>query len=111
MEKASGLELKSFFTQWLYRSENMTVNGTWKYDNVKKQVMVTLSQSVANEFLFDVPIEFGLYKNGNLLPEIVKFRVNTKQNIFIIPAEVKPEKIIIDPRTVLLAVTEFSEEK
>ena len=32
MEKASGKDLKAFFSQWLYRPENPMIKGTWKYD-------------------------------------------------------------------------------
>ena len=111
MEKASGKDLKAFFRQWLYRSENPVINGSWKYDNIKKQVVIKLNQSQMKDYLFDVFVELGLYKSGSLIPVISKFRMNKKQVEFIIPADSKPDKIVFDPRTVLLAQTEFIEEK
>jgi hypothetical protein len=37
--------------------------------------------------------------------------MNTKLAQFIIPVDTKPEKVIFDPRNVLLALAEFNEEK
>ena len=111
MEKASGKDLKAFFKQWLYRSENMVVKGTWKYDDIKKQVIIKLDQSQRKDYVFDVPIEIGIEKSGSLIPEISRFRMNTKLAQFIIPVDTKPEKVIFDPRNVLLALAEFGEKK
>jgi aminopeptidase N len=111
MEKASGKDLKAFFNQWLYRSENMVVKGTWKYDSIKKQVIIKLDQSQKKDYVFDVPVEIGIEKSGSLIPEISRFRMNTKLAQFIIPVDTKPEKVIFDPRNVLLALAEFNEEK
>lgn len=111
MEKASGKDLKAFFRQWLYHSENPVINGSWKYDNIKKQVVIKLNQAQMKDYVFDVFVELGVYKTGSLVPVISKFRMNKKQMEFTISADNKPEKIVFDPRTVLLAQTEFIEEK
>lgn len=111
MERASGKDLKAFFRQWLYRSENPMIKGSWKYDDSKKQVVIKLDQAQKNDYVFDVFVEIGLYKSGSLVPVISKFRMNTKSGGFIIPTDGKPEKMVFDPRTVLLAQTEFNEEK
>jgi aminopeptidase N len=110
MEEASGKNLKAFFNQWLYRSENLMIKGSWKYDSVKKQVIVKLDQSQTKKYLFDVPVEIGIYGVKTLVPEISTFRMNTKQAEFIIPVNARPEKVVFDPKTVLLAMVEFNEE-
>ena len=110
MEEASGKSLKAFFNQWLYRSENLMIKGSWKYDSVKKQVIVKLDQSQTKKYLFDVPVEIGIYGVKSLVPEISTFRMNTKQAEFIIPVNARPEKVVFDPKTVLLAMVEFNEE-
>lgn len=111
MEKASGKDLKAFFSQWLYRPENPMIKGTWKYDGIKKQLIIKLEQVEKNGYLFDLPFELGLYKPGSLLPEINKLRLNTKQAEYSIPIDIKPERMVFDPRTVLLAEVEFGEGK
>ena len=110
MEKASGKSLKAFFNQWLYHSENMMIKGSWKYDNAKKEVFIKLDQSQQKKYLFDVPVEIGIYTADSLLPKISTFKMNTKITEFTIPVNSKPDKVIFDPRTVLLANVEFGEE-
>ena len=110
MEKASGKSLKAFFNQWLYHSENMMIKGSWKYDNAKKEVFIKLDQSQQKKYLFDVPVEIGIYTADSLLPKISTFKMNTKITEFTISVNSKPDKVIFDPRTVLLANVEFGEE-
>ncbi|HVT85828.1 MAG TPA: M1 family metallopeptidase [Chitinophagaceae bacterium] len=111
MEKASGKNLKAFFDQWLYHSENLELKGTWKYDAVKKKVVIGLNQLPKNNYVFDVPVEIGIYESNTPVPKIYKFRMNSKTAEFEIPADTKPEKVVFDPRTVLLARIEFIEEQ
>jgi len=108
MEKASGKNLGVFFRQWLNRPENLVLKGNWKYDDQKKQVVITLDQNHAGEYLFDVPVEIGIYKAGGNNPEIMKFRLDKKQNIYKIRLKRAPEKVVIDPATLLLAQIDFS---
>jgi aminopeptidase N len=111
MEKASGKKLGQFSDQWLYHAANPVLKGSWKYDKGKKQITIHLEQKQSGEFIFDLPVELGIYKKGNHSPQIMKLRMNTKMRDQQIPMDVNPEKIIIDPRTVLLAATDFEEEK
>ena len=111
MEKASGENLKAFFDQWLYRSDNLMIKGSWKYDPAGKQVIIRLDQAQKKNYLFDVPVEIGIYETGSTIPKILKFRMNTKISQYVIPADAKPEKVVFDPRTVLLAMVEFGEAK
>lgn len=109
MENASGINLKALADQWLYHSENMEVNGNWKYDAVSKQVIIALDQSQKKNYEFDVPVEIGIYENGNVVPQITRFRMNSKTARFTIPVNTKPDKVVFDPRTVLLARAKFDE--
>ena len=111
MEQASGKDLKAFFDQWLYHSENLIVKGSWKYDPAKKQVIVKFAQSQKTNYVFDVPVEIGIYQTGSPVPKISKFRMNSKIAQFAIPVDTRPEKVVFDPRTVLLAMVDFSERK
>lgn len=108
MEKASGKKLGGFFQQWLNRPENLMLNGNWKYDDQKKQVVIALNQSHAGEYLFDVPVEIGIYKKGGKTPEIMKFKLDKKQNLYKIKLKGAPEKVVVDPSTLLLAQIDFS---
>ena len=96
------------FRQWLNRPETLGLKGNWKYDDQKKQVVITLDQNHAGEYLFDVPVEIGIYKAGGNNPEIMKFRLDKKQNIYKIRLKRAPEKVVIAPATLLLAQIDFS---
>ncbi len=109
MERASGKDLKDFFNQWLYQGGNISLKGSWKYDQAKKQVRISLQQVQPGEFLFDFSIELGIFKSKEGLPEISIHKFNSKVLDVILPSDTKPEKITLDPRTVLLASWEFSE--
>ena len=111
MEAASGKDLKKFFDQWLYQGGNITLKGTWKYDKARKQVRISLQQTQAKNYKFDFPIEIGLYKSGTELPEISTYSFDKVTTEIIIPSALKPEKIILDPRMILLATWEVSEVK
>jgi len=107
MGKASGKNLKAFFDQWLYHSEDPELKGNWKYDAAGKKIIVTLDQLPKDNFLFDVPVEIGIYADNVPVPKVFKFRLNTKTAAFEIPADTKPERVVFDPRTVLLARVDF----
>ena len=70
-----------------------------------------MDQTQKNNFVFDIHVEIGVYKSDSPVPEISKFRMNTTQAQFVIPVDTKPEKVVFDPRTVLLAKVDFAEAK
>ncbi len=107
MEQASGKNLKPFFYQWLNRADNLMLKGNWKYDKENKKLTINLEQNQVSGVLFDVPVEIGVYKTGSLVPQIIKFRLNTKQKTYSIRVKTNPDKVIVDPKTVLLAQIDF----
>ncbi|HXD79108.1 MAG TPA: M1 family aminopeptidase, partial [Puia sp.] len=111
MEAASGKDLGPFFDQWLYHSGNLELKGTWKYDPARKTVTIALSQLPKDGFLFDVPVEIGICKDNMPVPAIFKFRMSAKTAAFQVQVDKKPERVVFDPRTVLLARVQFSESK
>jgi aminopeptidase N len=111
MEKASNRDLSRFFYQWLYRGENPMLKGTWKYDPGKKQVIISLKQVQPGNDDFDIPVQFGIYRAGDPIPEIHTFRLNSKAAEWRIGFEKKPVKLDPDPRMVLLALISLTEDK
>jgi aminopeptidase N len=111
MEKASGKDLKAFFEQWLYKVGNIILKGKWSYDAVSKMVNIDLAQIQNDGFVFTTPIEIGIYGEGKLLPVIQTIQLDALQKRFSIPANAKPDKLSIDPRTILLAQWDWEEEK
>ncbi len=107
MEKASRLDLKTFFSQYLTRPDNLQLKGSWNYDENTKQITIQLQQTQSSQKPFDFPIEIAIYKVGVTAPEIVKKNVNALTTEFSIPANAKPEMVVLDPRVVLLGEIDF----
>ena len=102
MEKTSNQDLKPFFNQWLYKPDNLKLSWSWDYDAASKQILIHVQQHQSSGFVFDVPIEFEIRKEGIAEGQLVKQQLNTKSADFKIPSATKPAFVSLDPRTVLL---------
>ncbi len=107
MEKASGQNLKAFFTQYLTRPDNLKLSGSWTYDADAKQITVKLQQTQSSGKPFDFPIEMAIYQPDRASAEYQKFTMNTLQAEFKIPSATKPSSIVLDPRAILLSEFDF----
>ncbi|MBS1681290.1 MAG: M1 family metallopeptidase [Bacteroidetes bacterium] len=107
MENASGLELKDFFNQWLYRGGIPKIKGEWTWQKNKKELVINLEQKQTE--LFNLPLEIGILSKGKQVPEIKKVTITERTTVFSLPLDDEPVSIIPDPRTVLLA--EFDIQK
>jgi len=102
MENASYQDLEPFFNQWLNKPDNLKLSWTWDYDAATKQILIHVQQHQSSGFVFDVPVEFEIMKDGMADRQIVKQQLNTKTADFKIPSATKPAFVSLDPRTVLL---------
>jgi aminopeptidase N len=107
MEQVSGLDLTAFLKQWLHQGGKLVLTGGWKYNAETKMILIDLAQTQKDGFVFNVPVEIGVYRKGKLIPEIKKIEVSTSTTQFSIPFDAEPEQVVIDPRTVLLAESNF----
>lgn len=96
MEEASGMDLKDFFEQWLYKAGALEVNGTWRYNTSKKEVAISLEQVQKNGSLFKMPIQVALYPAQGK-PLLKTLQLNDKRNEYTIPAEFVPVNVVLDP--------------
>ena len=110
MEKASGLDLKLFFKQWLYQPTNPKINAQWEYDAANKKITIQLEQTQVGDMLFNVPIEIGYYKKGSTQPKLLKINFSKKQQTQSFIVNEAPEKMEFDPRNVLLSNTTFTKK-
>ncbi len=109
MEVVSGLDLDMFFNQWLYQGGHIILDGSWKYDDKKKEIIIDIQQVQNDGYLFSFPIEFGIYEEGKVAPNVEQRSVSKRESSYSIPTKLKPKKVSIDPRTVLLANWSFTE--
>ncbi|MBA4258504.1 MAG: hypothetical protein C0446_05035 [Chitinophaga sp.] len=108
MERASGKDLKQFFKQWLYQPINPSINANWSFDSKQKKLVVQLEQTQTGDMLFDLPVEINYYIKDNPTPKTIKVQLNKKQQSFIFPSNLAPEKIVVDPNNKLLSVINIS---
>lgn len=103
MEKVSGLDLTPFFKQWLNQGGKLILSGSWSYSVQTKSITIDLTQTQTDGTTFSVPVEIGIYYKNQLIPEIRKMELTSTSGQFKLPSNEEPERIILDPRTVLLA--------
>ena len=108
MEKVSKQNLTSFFKQWLYNAENLKISAHWEYDEVKKQINLSINQTQFSGFLFDFPLEVEIFNADTNTSEIVTIEdINLKSQTIPIKYNKKPSALKLDPRTILLAEIEM----
>jgi aminopeptidase N len=106
MEIASGMDLSSFFKQWLNQPGHPKIKGSWHYDKKSKAVTIELTQAQEHG-TFDVPVEVGIYSTEESAPLIKALRLQPGKTKVQWPVDSEPKKLELDPRTVLLAEWDF----
>ncbi len=109
MEKASGMDLKDYFHQWLYQGGHVILAGGWQYDAALKEVVVDLAQVQTDGYPFEFDVEFGFWEEGADVPTIRSMRMDAVAKNIRFPFDQRPFRVTLDPRTVLLAEWEFRE--
>ncbi len=104
-EKISGMNLSTFFQQWLYTPGIPTLDVTWNYFANEKKVSVTVKQLQKKPFSF--PLELQL--QNSLATKTIK--ISKPEETFVIPIKEKPAKVILDPNTSLLFTGIIVEKK
>ncbi len=109
MESFHNKSLGPFFHQWLYQGGNVVLEGFWKYNEEKKGLEIELKFAQNDGFDFAIPVSIGVFVEGEDVPRIftVEMRSNSVAAIFIV--EKRPEKVVVDPNTQLLAQWTFNE--
>lgn len=109
MERACACELDAFFERWLYHGNNIRLAGDWHYDDGR--LVVSLSRTDADAAAFDDTVEIGVYLPGSVTPEVLPLELTGGTGELTVDTPEKPERVVIDPRTVLLADWEFHERR
>ncbi|MDP6200990.1 MAG: M1 family peptidase, partial [Candidatus Marinimicrobia bacterium] len=109
MEEASGMDLSVFFKQWLNGGGTLEYAGSWQYKN--GTVKIILDQVQNDGYLFNMPLQIGIYKPGETTPVIETIQVNKKRNSFTIKVDTEPKKIVLDPNLWVLMEAAFEKKK
>ena len=104
METACQCNLEAFFDQWLYQRGDAVLGGEWQFDETSKTVEVSLVQSETDSHAFSFDVEIGLFAaDDDVVPQIHTMDFSAGKGQLTIPQNEKPVRVVIDPRTVLLA--------
>ena len=100
-EQVSGKPLEWFFTQWLNRPGVPKLEGSWRYDGVKKavEVIVTQSQAAAP---FRIKLDVGILAKTGELPRVQTIELAARQGTYYFPTDAAPLSVTLDPNTTLL---------
>jgi len=96
MEEASGMDLKDFFEQWLYKPGALQYSGSWQYNDKKKEVKIMIDQVQTDGSLFKMPVQIEIH-TAQGEPVIKTLPVNEKKNEFTIHLDAAPVNILLDP--------------
>ncbi|MYC89235.1 MAG: M1 family peptidase [Gemmatimonadales bacterium] len=113
MEEASGLDLRTFFDQWLYRGGWLEFEGGWSYDAAAGTIHVDLRQTQDERYTFRMPAEIAIHlppdgpieggvHGGVRAPQVEVIDVDGRQGRFTIPVPAEPLDVVFDPNTWLL---------
>ncbi len=101
MEAASGEDLGTFFSQWLYRPGFPKLDVEWKWSKGKKTVSLQITQTQKGDpFYFPLEIVF-LDAEGNLIQSAVVEMKSMSQKSTVV-LEKQPTSVVLDPNTKLL---------
>ena len=98
LEKASGKNLKPFFTRWVYESGHPQYELTWQWLPSKRLRLVLNQLQPGNAFLDPVPISITTASGKR----DVVLKPSGKQLIETLQLREKPTQLELDPRNTLL---------
>ena len=107
MEEVSGKEIGWFLKQWLYQGGNPRYEGGWSYDQGSGELRVELNQVQDGPYEFKMPIELGVYFEGESPLRIEVLQVNERENNFVIALGQEPSAVVLDPGTWALMEVDF----
>jgi aminopeptidase N len=107
MEFACACDLDAYIDRWLYQGGNIELRGDWHYVPDPGEVRVAISQ--LDETAPDAVVEIGIYSAGNPVPQVLPLKLEDGSGSLVVDAPQRPDRVVIDPNTVLLAKWEFNE--
>jgi len=107
MERACACELDAFFERWLYRGDNIRLADDWHYDG--SQLRVRLARTDDAAAVYDDTVEIGVYAPGAVAPQVLPLRLENGTGELVLELPRRPVRVVVDPRTVLLAAWAFVE--
>ena len=106
MEEVSGINLTTFFNQWLYNPGILELEGQWYYDKSQTEIILEMKQVQAGEILIEMPIEIAIdSKNSNR--KIKKIKLSEAYRKYRIKVNEQPTNVLLDPNLWVLMNSSF----
>jgi aminopeptidase N len=106
MERASGLDLRAFFEQWLYRGGIPKLEGTWTWNARTQQVEVEVKQ-VQGGAPYVMPLEVAIAM-GDGAPMVAELSLNGAVTRASFAAARAPTSVTLDPNVKSLFAGELT---
>jgi aminopeptidase N len=107
MEEASGLDLATFFRQWLYRGGYLEVEGSWRYDAAARSLEIELRQVQKPGEPFEMPVEVAIYEKADAPPRIERISMTQAVTTARLAVEGEPVRVVLDPHEWVLMESAF----
>jgi aminopeptidase N len=101
MEEVSGINLTTFFNQWLYQPGVLKLEAEWYYDKSETELVLFLKQVQDGKVLIEMPIEIGINIEENK-QKIQKIQLSGASSKHRIKLENEPTNISLDPNLLVL---------
>ena len=106
MEEVSGINLTTFFNQWLYNPGILKLRGQWYYDKSETEIVLEIKQVQAGGILIEMPIEIAIdSKNNNR--KIKKIKLSEAYRKYRIKVNEEPSNVSLDSNLWVLMNSSF----
>jgi aminopeptidase N len=114
IEEATHTNVDQFFSQWLYGAGAPKLDLSYKYDDTKHEVVLTVKQTQKVEGrvgLFRIPTEIEILTGSG--PKLFPIAVSNEKDtaVFAFPADSTPLMVLFDKGGHVLKSAEFHKEK
>ncbi|NND72297.1 MAG: M1 family metallopeptidase [Rhodothermales bacterium] len=103
MEDVSGVDLAWFFDQWIFTPSIPALDVSWSYNELERRVIVDARQSHIGRYVYQLPVQLRFDNPDGSQSEVHQFRMSAGSGRYTFPADVKPERVVVDPDVNLLA--------
>ncbi|MFP5378297.1 MAG: M1 family metallopeptidase [Vicinamibacteria bacterium] len=101
MEQVSARDLDAFFSQWLTRAGVPRLEGRWRHDAARGQIVVSVRQTQEGA-PYALSLDVGLRMAGALVPRVERVSLDAREATFTFAADAAPDEVVLDPDTWLL---------